>query len=172
MDDKYIENFLKIIRTSTTPPTLAPYMAQKKLKTLCYWVNRCNHLNESIDANEFTPKALITFTQLLSLDKQDESASQVKLPAELKASSKWKPFKEGVIAYFNSIHTRSQIPLAYVIRENENPDPYTICEFEQQRLIAVTPLQGIESSEDNGKIFDYFNVLDSKWASMDLDVEL
>jgi hypothetical protein len=60
----------------------------------------------------------------MTLVAQEEDSTQVKPPTEFKASPKWKPFKEGCIAYFNLIKTRSQIPLAYVIRELEVPDPY------------------------------------------------
>jgi hypothetical protein len=80
-------------------------MAQKRLNTLCYWVNRRHKLHESINSCEFTPDALEVFTQLLALDKQDEDTSQVKPPPEFKTGSKWKPFKEGAIVYFNSICT-------------------------------------------------------------------
>jgi hypothetical protein len=69
-------------------------------------------------------------------------------------NSKWKQFKKGTITYFNSLCTKNQIPLAYVIRENEVPDPNDLYESKHQRLIAVTPLYGIEYSEDNGKGFD------------------
>jgi hypothetical protein len=39
VDNKDIENLLKIIRTCATPLTLVPYVSQKRLNTLCYWVN-------------------------------------------------------------------------------------------------------------------------------------
>ncbi len=97
VDEKDVENLLKIIRSSTTPPTLVPYMAQKRLNTLCYWVNRRHRLQESIHARDFTPEALEAFTQLLTLDKQEEDTSPVKPPPEFKAGSKWKSFKEGAI---------------------------------------------------------------------------
>jgi hypothetical protein len=98
VDDKDIDNLLKIISTSTTPHTLVPYIAQKRLYTLFYWVNCRHHLEESISAADFTPAALNAFTQLQQLDKQDEESSQVKAPAEFKTGSKWKAFKEGSIA--------------------------------------------------------------------------
>jgi hypothetical protein len=155
INEKGIGNVLKIIRNSTVPPAQVPYIVQNRLNTLRYWVNRRHRLQESIAASEFTPAALEAFATLLQLDKQEEDTSQVKPPSKFKANTKLKQFKEGTIAYFNSLHTKSQIPLAYVIRENEVPGPNDIYESEYQRLIAVTPLHGIEYSEDNSKVFDY-----------------
>jgi len=40
----------------------------------------------------------------------------VKEPPEFKGSVKWKPWKEGVISYFNSVLTKDFIPISYIIR--------------------------------------------------------
>lgn len=40
LNDKDIDNIMKIVRTSRTPPMIVPYIAQKKLTVLAYWVNR------------------------------------------------------------------------------------------------------------------------------------
>ncbi|MFN9978786.1 MAG: hypothetical protein ACK53Y_02670, partial [bacterium] len=86
--------------------------------------------------------------------QEDDATTTVKAPAEFKTGSKWKPFKEGVIAYLNSVKGNHNIPLAYVIRENEVPDPNAIYQSEHHRLISVAPLAGMEYGDDNGKVFD------------------
>jgi hypothetical protein len=155
VDSKDIENLFKIIRTSITLPTLVPYISQKRLNTLCYWVNRRHCLREDISAAEFTPAAFNAFSTLLQLESQEEESSKVKEPTEYKTGTKGKAFKEACIAYFNSIRTKSHIPLAYVIYEHEDPDPDEVYLSEHQRLIAITPLYGMEYGEDNGKVFHY-----------------
>jgi hypothetical protein len=87
--------------------------------------------------------------------QDDEQQTTVKSPGEFKAGSKWKAFKEGVIAYLNSVCGGHNIPLAYIIRENEVPDPNEAYNTEHQRLIAITPLQGLEYSDNNGYVFDF-----------------
>jgi hypothetical protein len=83
-------------------------------------------------------------------NNQDEKpATQVKPLTEYKTGSKWKPFKEGAIAYFNSVKGFHNIPLAYVIRDQENPDLNAAYQTEHHRLISITPLVGIEFEEDN-----------------------
>ncbi len=103
IDAKDIENIMKIVRASTVPPMLVPYMAQKRLDIMCYWVNQRHRLQESIDANEFTPLAAEAFAKLMAFETQEEEMTTTKAPADFKPGSKWKPFKEGVIAYLNSI---------------------------------------------------------------------
>lgn len=85
------------------------------------------------------------FGKLMNMESQaqQEDSTQVKAPSEFKPGSKWKPFKEGAIAYFNSIKTKSMIPLSYVIRDQAQPDPDGLYDSKHQRLIAVTPLEGI-----------------------------
>jgi hypothetical protein len=81
-------------------------MAQKRLTVFAYWVNHRFRLQESIDAAEFTPLALEAFSKLMTSEAQDRDASTVKASSEFKAGCKWKSFKEGVVAYFNSIMTK------------------------------------------------------------------
>jgi hypothetical protein len=100
LDDKDIEQILKIICLGP-PPILVPYIAQKRLNTMCYWATRRNRLNEAIDPGLFNAQAIETYGKLMAYEAKEEDAV-VKPPAEFKAGSKWKPFKEGAIAYFNS----------------------------------------------------------------------
>jgi hypothetical protein len=134
-----------------------PYTAQKQFNIFCYWVNRRTRLNENIDAGNFNQAALDYYGWLLSFEtnQEDESATQVTPPSEYKAGSKWKPFKEGAIAYFSSVKGVHNIPLAYVIREQGIPDPNAVYQTEYHRLISITPLAGIEYEDDNGRVFDF-----------------
>jgi hypothetical protein len=76
-----------------------------------------------IEAGNFTQAALDAYGRLLSFEnnQDEETSTQVKPPTEYKTGSKWKPFKEGTITYFNSIKGFHNIPLAYMIRKQENP---------------------------------------------------
>jgi hypothetical protein len=111
----------------------------------CFWATRGNQLNEALLPNLFDQAALDTYGAMMAISAQEEELV-VKPPGEYKKNMKWKNFKEGAIKY--------DIPLAYVIREDEQPVPYQIFQSEHHRLIAVTPLQGIEFEEGNGKVFD------------------
>jgi len=154
LTEKDTAQVLKIIRTGN-PPVTVPYIAQKRFNIFCFWVNRRQRLNEPIGAALFDQAALDTYGRLMTFETQeDDATTTVKAPAEFKTGSKWKPFKEGVIAYLNSVKGNHNIPLAYVIRENEVPDPNAIYQSEHHRLISVAPLAGMEYGDDNGKVFD------------------
>jgi len=150
-----IENIVKIARSSRTPPMLVSYLAQKRLSILTFWVNRRQRLGETITAPEFTVQVSEAAGRLMAFEDQEDETTAVKAPSEFTAGTKWKAFKEGAIAFFNSQKGRGQIPLAYVIREQDVPDPNAVYINEHQRIIAITPLQGIEYGEDNGKVFDH-----------------
>ena len=152
LDDKDVEQILKIVRTGP-PPVPAPYIAQKHLNIMCYWATRRSRLNEAIEPGLFNAQTMEAYGKLMTYEAKEEDAI-VKAPLEFKSGSKWKPFKEGAIAYFNSIKGTHHIPLAYVIRELENPDPNFIYQSEHHRLISITPLVGVEYEDDNGKVFD------------------
>jgi hypothetical protein len=160
LTDKDTAQILKIIRTGV-PPVLVPYIAQKHLNIFCFWVNRRHRLNEPIAAALFTQAALDQYGRLMMFEEQeDDAANTVKAPSEFKAGGKWKPFKEGTIAYMNSVKGNHNIPLAYVIyviREQEVPDPNAVYQTEHHRLTSITPLVGIEYKEDNGLVFDFLN---------------
>jgi hypothetical protein len=93
--------------------------------------------------------------KLMAFEDQDDETTAVKPPTEFTTGTKWKAVKEGAIAFFNSQKGRGQIPLAYITRETANHDPNDAYINEHQRVIAITPLQGIEFGEDNGKVFDH-----------------
>jgi hypothetical protein len=149
-----IEKIMKIIRIGP-PVVVVPYLAEKNLTILTYWVNRRNRLQESINPILFDAEELEASSKLMNAEAKDKDDSDVKPPEKFKVTSKWKPFKEGVIAYFNSITMRDFIPLSYVIREQETPDPRAQNDSEHQRLVAIAPLQGFDFNTDNGQVFDH-----------------
>jgi hypothetical protein len=152
LSDKVVEQILKIIWTGP-PPLAVPYLAQKRLNIFCFWATRRNRLNENINPALFTQAAMEEYGAMMNMVDTDEE-NIVKAPAEYKTGSKWKAFKEGAIAYLNGVKGRHDIPLAYIIRDNEVPIPNQVYMSEHQRLIEVTPLQGVEYEDDNGKVFD------------------
>jgi hypothetical protein len=92
LDDKDVEQILKII-CAGPPPILVPYIAQKRLNIMCYWTSRRHCLNEPIDATLFNAAAIDTYGKMMTFETKEEDTI-VKPPAEFKAGTKWKAFKE------------------------------------------------------------------------------
>jgi hypothetical protein len=134
---------------------LVSYITQKRLSVLTFWTNRRRRLGESILAAKFTLQVAEEASKLMAFEDQDDDKTVAKPPAEFTTGSKWKAFKEGAIAFFNSQKGRGQIPLAYIIRDVAVPPPNAVYDNEYQRIIAIMPLQGIEYGKDNGKVFNH-----------------
>ncbi len=157
LEDNDVEQLLKIIRTGP-PARVVPFLAQKRLITFCFWAKRRSRLGESIAANLFTPQALEAYTTMMTLTSKEDDTG-IKSPGEFKKDTKWKTFKEGLIAYLNGLKGKHNIPLAYVIREDAAPQVNQAFQTEHHRLIAITPLAGVEYDEDNGRVFDILKSL-------------
>ena len=154
LEPKDVEEVLKIVRTGL-PPLAVPFLAQRRLNIFCFWATRRNRLGEAIEPALFTQSTIETYGTMMSISSASaDEENIVKAPAEYKTGSKWKAFKEGTIAYLNGVKGRHDIPLAYIIREDAVPLPNQVYLSEHQRLIAITPLQGVEYEDDNGRVFD------------------
>jgi len=152
-----VEQLVKIVRGGHGVPVITvPFMAQKRFATFCYWVNRRSRLGEDISSGLFTPQAVINYGHLMAQEDKDDETEGVKAPTEYKTGSKWKPFKEGCIAFFNTTLRMDRVPFSYVIRPDAAPgDPLAAYATEHARLIAITPHAGLEYETDNGRVFDY-----------------
>jgi hypothetical protein len=92
----------------------------------------------------------------MSQERKNEENEGVKAPPEFKTGHKWKPFKEGCIAFFNTNLGTDRVPFSYIIRENQDPaDPMAAYPNEHARLIAITPHAGPEYENFNGRVYDY-----------------
>jgi len=149
---KDVENIMTIIRKSILP-IMVNYLSQKKLTIMTYWANRFHRLGEEIDVTQFTPEIIEKYGSMMNSEPHKDMV--IKEPPEFKGSVKWKPWKEGVISYVNSVLTIDFIPLSYVIREQEEPAEGQEYESDHQRLVAIAPLRGNEFKHDNGVVFDF-----------------
>jgi hypothetical protein len=157
MTKEDVEQLMKIVRGGQGAPLIVvPFMAQKKFSIFCYWVNRRFRLGESTAAGQFTEAAIQAYGHLMAQESKDDETEGVKAPVEFKAGSKWKPFKEGCIAFFNTNLGMDRVPFSYIIREDAAPgDPNIVYPNEHSRLISITPHAGLEYENDNGRVFDY-----------------
>jgi hypothetical protein len=157
MNKDDVEQLMKIIRGGQGAPTIpVPFMAQRRFTIFCYWINRRNRLGEPIAPNLFTDQSNISYGRLMTQEDKDEETVGVKAPSEFKTGQKWKSFKEGCIAFFNTNLGMDCVPFSYVIRPDAQPgDPAAMYPNEHARLIAITPHQGLEYDTDNGRVFDH-----------------
>ncbi len=93
MDKDDIEQLMKIIRGGQGTPVInVPFLAQKKFKILCYWVNRRSRLGESIAPAQFNEQAVTNFGKLLAQENRDEETDGVKEPHGIQSWFKMESF--------------------------------------------------------------------------------
>ncbi len=125
---------------------------------MSYWIQWQRRLCLPLLAENFTPDVQAECNQLIALESEKMPADAVKTLPNFTEGLKWKPFKAAMISYFNSIYScKHWIPIAYVIREYEDPDPDMEYKSKHKALIATMSLAGLEFKEDNGQVYDYLN---------------
>ncbi len=87
----------------------------------------------------------------MAFEDQEDETTAVKAPSEFTVGTKWKAFKEGAIAFFNSQKGRGQIPLAYIIREHAVPDPNALYDNKNQCIIALPHCKVFNMMKTMGK---------------------
>ncbi|MFN9978827.1 MAG: hypothetical protein ACK53Y_02875, partial [bacterium] len=94
------------------------------------------------------------YGRLMAQESKDEETEGVKAPPEFKAGLKWKPFKEGCIAFFNTNLGMDRVTFSYIIRDDAAPgNPNMVYPNEHARLINITPHAGLEFENDNGRVY-------------------
>jgi hypothetical protein len=149
-----VEQLMKIMRGGQGAPIIiVPFMTQKKFVILCCWVNQRTRLGESIAPHLFNDQAIIQYGHLMVQEDKDKETEGVQTPAEFKTGGKWKPFKEGCIAFFNTNLGMDQVPFSYIIRLDAAPgDPQAAYPSKHARLIAITPHTGLQFDR---RVFDH-----------------
>jgi len=157
MQKEDVEQLMKVICGGQGAPVIAvPFMAQQRFVTLCYWINPRTRLGEPIAPRLFNDQAIIQYGCLMAQEERDKETEGVKETAEFKTGNKWKPFKEGCIAFFHTNLGMDRVPFSYIIREDAMPgDPLAVYPNEHARLIAITPHTGLKFDTDNGRVFDH-----------------
>jgi hypothetical protein len=132
-------------------------MEQEQLLTaMRHWVKTRVRTNRDIHPDLFTRDvAIAEAIKMVNIaeEAQGEKESDVKLPDKFKITSKWIVFSEAVDTYLNRLRGQGRIPLNYVTRSIENPEPGTIYQTEQEMMIATTPLTGDQYDLDNERVY-------------------
>ena len=134
----------------------------KCIKALVHWINdfdRISKLPSIVGLNENTFKeeldrALVRDAIRKSLKSQTPTTAEAASPGPLKSEKMWKEWEEKFVNYLRTHLGVNGVPLAYVIREDEDPDhDGTFPDFISQ-TIACAPLQGETFDADKLAVFN------------------
>jgi hypothetical protein len=76
----------------------------------------------------------------------------VKLPEKFKANTNFQVYEEVMDTYLNTQHGVSSIPLNYVLRKLEDPNPLAVYANDAEQAVALAPLVGSAFDQDNRRV--------------------
>ena len=131
----------------------------KRLKLVLHWVHdfyRCSEdpSIEDIDEDDFLQALSVADERLqvrTSASKKSDQLSREASPGKLDSERKWNTWESGLVNYLSTIPGSFGVPLSYVIRENEDPDPDDQVDF-TSKCIACAPLSGPHFEADKREV--------------------
>jgi hypothetical protein len=143
-----------------------PFLSLTKLKAMRYWVlaQRCIGV-ASPNVNEFAGQVIEDTLARMKADSDHKLAtedSDVRKPEKLTDLTKWTKFWELFITYLGRVKGAALTPLSYLVREHEEvTQEQRDAEYlsMQERLIAITALNGTHFDLDNRTLYDEFKPL-------------
>jgi hypothetical protein len=83
---------------------------------------------------------------------QSDTVSKAADPGKFKDERKWPEWEPSFLNYLSTLHGVSGVPLSYVVRMKEIPDPRTNYQSFNERAIACAPLSGPTYQADSRKV--------------------
>lgn len=151
--DDGIKSICKIIRDDEI---VIPFMQQQYLVAMRFWGRDRLRLGLPIDPVHFT-LAEAQQAALLMIQEEQELAVRDTVkpvpPDKFTRATNWLVFREALVAYLSQLKGINRIPLNYVIRDDEHPNPDAVYDNERERRIATVPLHGHDFRQDCESVF-------------------
>jgi hypothetical protein len=118
----------------------------KKLTGLMHWIQDCFRTNDEPDHTMFNEQALDEAQSRAHIRKSDldlvDTNSKVADPGKFKDERKWPEWSMAFVNYLSVIPGINGIPLAYVVRDDEEPDEEEEYVNFNERMITRAPHTG------------------------------
>ena len=159
-----LNRLIKQIHRDNMNGLFIPYKAQQRIYAIRYWTNRQYILGHNYDAASITRQLSVDWIRRMKDEKESKDATKatadlIKAPEVFKKDTKWRPWKESVQTYLNAHLGQAQIPLAYVIHENDKPALDVEFTTVHEELVQGMVLFGSEFNANNGKVYNFLQCL-------------
>jgi hypothetical protein len=143
-----------------------PFLSLTKLKAMRYWflAQRCIGV-DSPNVNQFTDVVIEDTLARMKADSDHKLATEdtdIRKPEKLADLTKWTKFWELLTTYLGRVKGAALTPLSYLVREHDEvTEEQRDAEYQstQERLIAITALNGTHFDLDNRTLYDEFKPL-------------
>lgn len=152
-----ISKMCKRLESRAINPIVITTVQEQLLLGLRFWVANNQRLQLPIVPEEFTMIEALNQVQKMRQRAEDDARmdkeSIAKAPDKFKSGIAWKVFAEATETYLGQLMGSGRIPLSYIVRRNEIPEPEAEYQNELERLIAIAPLMGDAFQRDNARVY-------------------
>ena len=119
----------------------------EKLAGVMHWIKDCYRADDVPSHENFSNEALFEALSLAQIRKSDvelvvTNTNKAVDPGKFKDERKWPEWEKAFVNYLSVIPGISGIPLAYIVREQEEPNEDSIYATFNERVIKRAPLRG------------------------------
>jgi Reverse transcriptase (RNA-dependent DNA polymerase) len=123
---------------------------------LLYYVQDCNRIGDDYVEEDITVEMLEECTRRNDVRKDmidsEDTHTKTSSPGQFKDEANWVPWHDQLEVYLGGIMGIAGVPLTYVIRAKEEPDPGTVFDSFIDEQVARAPLQGANFQADARKV--------------------
>ena len=135
----------------------------RKLKAMIHWSKDFRRINAQPSIGVLDQAQFLTDLDTASRREEirkvqisnSESVMKQASPGMLESEGKWNDWEPAFENYLSSAYGTDGVPLAYVIREIEVPDPATTYNDFTEQSIACAPLQGPAYDVDKRQVHQF-----------------
>jgi hypothetical protein len=141
-----ISKMCKRLESQTVNPIIITMVQDQLLLGLRFWAVNNQRLQLPIVAEDFTMIVALNQVQKMRQHAEDDARMDKEIvanaPDKFKTGTAWKVFAEATKMYLGQLLGCGRIPLSYIIRRIELPDPNATYQNDLEHLIAIAPLEG------------------------------
>jgi hypothetical protein len=138
-----------------------PFFLQQYVQAIRFWATHMHILGNEYTVDQIMEQLAETWNETMRTEQEATKVSVeiIKTPEAFKKDTKWRPWKESVVTYLHSKKGHASLPLAYIIREFDDPLPNVPHATTHDQLVASVILRGPEYNANNRIVFDLLQSL-------------
>jgi len=138
-----------------------PFFSQESVHAVHFWCNRMHILGIAYPLEQVTQELALNWNDARKAEVESAKVPKdmVKQPDPFKKETKWKQWKESMLTYLHSKSGQANIPLAYNVREFDQPNYAKVYTTVHDQLVECAILHGPEYHINNGLVYDLLQSL-------------
>jgi hypothetical protein len=140
-----------------------PFFSQESIHAIHFWKNRMHILGLQYEIDQVTEELATRWNRARKAEqeaaKMISSLDMVKQPDAYKKETKWRSWKESMLTYLHSKIGHANLPLAYIVQENDVPNYDKVFNTVHDQLVECAILHGPEFNINNGLVYDLLQSL-------------